>query len=223
MVCTEPALVIEEDFRSLGLTPGTMLAILQALINISTNNATTTATSQTSMENFNIISLAETHGQETMLSESNNASDTSDHIPLETPTTTAASPLLTSAATLTLICIKYAISTSTTHSVLTPVVNPTDVQPIVAPAIVTTTAVSTADVPIAVPTADSSVAVPTAAATFTTPAVAAVITTPIFVMPIVATQISMTAPMVTYHLPAAEAPGPYYCVMCRDIGVFTGW
>ena len=221
---TEPALVIEEGFRSLGLTPGTASAILQALINISTNNANTTAAPQTSVENFDIISLSETHGQETALSESDDASDAPDCIPSEAPTTTAASPLLTPAATGAPICIKDAVSTSTARGVLTPVVNPADVQPIVAPPVVTTTAAPAADALVAVPAAHSPVAVPTAAATFTTPAVAAVIATPIFATPIVATPTSTTAPVVTYHLPVAGTPGPYYCVTRRrDIGVFAGW
>ena len=217
---TQPTLAVEESFRSLRITPGLASTIIQALLNISTTpttDATTssfdkmtkTAASQNCAENHDILSVAETYGEETALDE-----------PL---TTAAASPVPAAAVTTALTGFRDAVSapTSTANAATAPVATPAAATPLVAPI-----APLAAATPVLAPVVTMTTALPTLTTnTGTAPnPVATVVSMPVVATPTVATPTSTTAPAVTYHLPAAGAPGPYYCVTRgRDIGVYAGW
>ena len=215
----ELAIAIEEGLRRLRITPGVASAIIQALVNIST----------TSISDATASSLAN------MTTEGDIPSNASDPIPSEGPTAAATSPVLTPAVTAAPVCVRDAVSASSAHGILTPVIKPTAVEatvavgPIDAPTVVLTTGAPIAT-RVVNPTADVPVAVPAAAVPAATPGVAPAVTmatagpTVTVATPIVAAPASTTAPAIAYHLPAAGAPGPYYCVTRgRDIGVFSGW
>lgn len=221
---THPTLAIEESFRSLRLTPNLTSAIIQALLNISIadatasslDNATPIATTQTcGAENRDTFSVPETYREEAVT------------------TAPATFRVLSPAVAAAPIVIRHAISTPAARDVLAPIANPAAIQSIISSAIVTATTAQivtpTADAPVAVPGAGAAVVTPATAAPTVAPqatltGAASVVATPTVGTPTVAAPTSTTSPAVNYHLPAAGAAGPYYCVTRgRDIGVYAGW
>ena len=221
---TQPTLAIKESFRSLRLTPDLTSALIQALINISIaptadttasslDNATQTATTQTCADNYDTLSVPETYGEQVVT------------------TTPATARVLSPAVTAAPIVIRDAVSTPAACGIPTPIANPAAIQSIVSSAIVTATAAQiatpAADAPVVVPGAGAAVvtlatAAPIVAPQATLAGAAPVVASPIAGTPAVAAPTSTT--VVNYHLPAAGAAGPYYCVTRgRDIGVYAGW
>ncbi|KIJ91086.1 hypothetical protein K443DRAFT_135564 [Laccaria amethystina LaAM-08-1] len=226
---------IEESFRTLRLTPGLTTAIIQALINISTSPTAT----QTP--------------EETVLSESDDVPNAIPLEAVTTPAgSRGLSPTVTTAPiafrdAVSTLAVPTPIDTSATiQTIVAPAVVSAPAAPIATPA----ADAPAADVPVAVPPAAAPVVTPAMAgrilAPIATGAAAAPATSvlapnvtlttarPTLVAPVVATPIvgtptavaptSTTAPVVNYHLPAAGATGPYYCITRgRDIGVYAGW
>ncbi|EDR11625.1 uncharacterized protein LACBIDRAFT_314031 [Laccaria bicolor S238N-H82] len=204
---------IEESFRSLRITPGLALTLIQALLNISTTPTTdaTITTSTTDAADATTAAsstAAETYGEETALDE---------------PLTTAAASPDSAAVTTARTSFRDAVSTpaSIANAATAPVATPAAATPIVAPP-----ATLAAATPVLAPVVTMATAVPTLTTnTVTAPnPVTTVVAMPIIATPIVAAPTLTTAPAVNYHLPAAGAAGPFYCITRgRDIGVFAGW